>query len=178
MYHSNDIYKMLSNFYNIFMILVHIYSTYLHILRRASVMDVWWRDEILDLTVRLYAAEVGHAFIFMDDNVRSHWPLVIDDNLENEGLCIWSALVVDVFARLLFHWKKFGMPYVALYVNLSQPQLFPQICKILYKRNGDYLTLKWLNTWSRKKHGNTLQTLYADERFSSNLLMFVFILIF
>ncbi|GFX48901.1 transposable element Tcb2 transposase [Trichonephila clavipes] len=62
------------------------YRTGLHIFKRGSVTAVWYRDEVLEPTVRLYAAAVGPTFVLMDDYARPHRADIIDDYLESEGI--------------------------------------------------------------------------------------------
>ena len=45
------------------------YSTDLHVYRRGSMTAVQYRDEVLDLTGKLYAAVVGIYFVLMVDNL-------------------------------------------------------------------------------------------------------------
>ncbi|GFU14795.1 transposable element Tcb1 transposase [Trichonephila clavipes] len=47
------------------------YRTDLHIFKRCSMMAVRYRDDVLELIVRFYAAAVGPTFVLMDDNARS-----------------------------------------------------------------------------------------------------------
>ncbi|GFV23883.1 transposable element Tcb1 transposase [Trichonephila clavipes] len=67
--------------------------TDLHIFKRDSVMAVWYRDEVLEPIMRLYAAAVGPTFVLMDDNARPHRADFVDDYLESEGIArmAWTA---------------------------------------------------------------------------------------
>ncbi|GFT01969.1 transposable element Tcb1 transposase [Trichonephila clavipes] len=56
-------------------------DTDLHIFKRGSVTAVRYRDEVLELIVRLYAAAVGPTFVLMDHNARPHRTDIIDDYL-------------------------------------------------------------------------------------------------
>ncbi|GFT83285.1 transposable element Tcb1 transposase [Trichonephila clavipes] len=62
------------------------YRTDLHIFKQGSVMAVRYRDEVLELIVRLYAAAVGPTFVLMDDNARPHRADIVDDYLDSEGI--------------------------------------------------------------------------------------------
>lgn len=53
----------------------------LHIFQNGPVGEVWCHDEILDPSVRPYAATIGHEFI-LDDNARPHHARVVDQYLE------------------------------------------------------------------------------------------------
>ncbi|GFX02144.1 transposable element Tcb1 transposase [Trichonephila clavipes] len=48
-------------------------------------MAVRYRDEVLQLIARLYAA-VGPTFVLMDDNAHPHRADIIDDHLDSEGI--------------------------------------------------------------------------------------------
>ncbi|GFU94551.1 transposable element Tcb2 transposase [Trichonephila clavipes] len=74
------------------------YRTDLHIFKRGSVTAVWYRDEVLEPIVRLYAAAVGPTFVLMDDNARPHRADIVDDYLESEGIaCMaWPAYSLDL----------------------------------------------------------------------------------
>ncbi|GFY36156.1 transposable element Tcb1 transposase [Trichonephila clavipes] len=101
------------------------YRTDLHIVKQG----VRYRDEVLEI-VRLYAAAVGPTFVLMDDNVRLHRADIVDDYLESEGI-----------ARMA--WPAYS-PDLNLHVSPLQPLL---LCwKMLYKKNGDCLVLRWLTT--------------------------------
>jgi len=45
-----------------------------------------YRQEILELYVRLFRYAVGPQFIFMDDNAKPHRAHLVDDYLENEDV--------------------------------------------------------------------------------------------
>ena len=62
------------------------YHSDLHIFKRYSVTALRYRDEVLELIVRLLAAEIGPAFVLMDDNARSHRAAIVVDYLESEGI--------------------------------------------------------------------------------------------
>ena len=47
---------------------------------------VWYRDEVLDSIVKLYASAVGPSFVLMDNNARPHRAVIVDDFLESEGI--------------------------------------------------------------------------------------------
>lgn len=56
-----------------------------------SIPAVWYRDEILDCTVRLYAVPVFLALVLMDDNVNTHSAALAEDYLDSEGLRVSSG---------------------------------------------------------------------------------------
>ncbi|GFV83989.1 transposable element Tcb1 transposase [Trichonephila clavipes] len=70
--------------------------TDLHIFKWGSVMAVWYRDEVLEPIVRLYAGAVGPTFVLMDDNACPHRADIIDDYLEDEGIMAWPAYSPDL----------------------------------------------------------------------------------
>ncbi|KFM56938.1 Major facilitator superfamily domain-containing protein 4, partial [Stegodyphus mimosarum] len=75
------------------------YRTDLHIFKRGSSLTaVRYRDEVLEIVVRLYAAAVGPAFVLMDDNARLHKADIVDDYLESEGIArmAWPAYSPDL----------------------------------------------------------------------------------
>ena len=47
---------------------------------------VRYRDEVLDPSVKLYAATVSSSFVLMDDNVRLYRDVIVYDCLESEGI--------------------------------------------------------------------------------------------
>ncbi|GFS93083.1 transposable element Tcb1 transposase [Trichonephila clavipes] len=61
-------------------------------------MAVWYRDEVLEPIVRLYAAAVGPTFVLMDDNACPHTAIIVDDYLESEGIArmAWPAYSSDL----------------------------------------------------------------------------------
>ncbi|GFX41189.1 DDE_3 domain-containing protein [Trichonephila clavipes] len=62
------------------------YHPDLRIYGRASMAAVRYRDEVLDLIVKLYVAAVDPSFVLVDDNVRFHKAAIIEDFLENERI--------------------------------------------------------------------------------------------
>ncbi|GFX06924.1 transposable element Tcb1 transposase [Trichonephila clavipes] len=74
------------------------YRTDMHIFKRGSVTALRYRDEVLEPTVRLYAAAVGPTFVLMDDNARPHRADIVDDYLESEGIgpMAWPAYSPDL----------------------------------------------------------------------------------
>ncbi|GFV23654.1 transposable element Tcb1 transposase [Trichonephila clavipes] len=101
------------------------YRTGLRIFKWGSVTAIRYRDEVLKPIVRLYAAAVGPTFVLMDDNARPHRADIVNDYLESEGIArmAWTAYSPDLpLQPLLLSWK------------------------LLYKKNGDCLILRWLTT--------------------------------
>ncbi|GFY35921.1 histone-lysine N-methyltransferase SETMAR [Trichonephila clavipes] len=63
------------------------YCTDLHIFKRGPVTAVWYRDEVLEPIVRLYAAAVDPTFVLMDDNARRRLRAdIVDDYLVSEEI--------------------------------------------------------------------------------------------
>ncbi|GFX47109.1 transposable element Tcb2 transposase [Trichonephila clavipes] len=60
--------------------------TDLHVFHGGTVTGLRYRDETLDLYVRLYAAAIGNDFILMDDNARPHRAWIVEEYLEDHGL--------------------------------------------------------------------------------------------
>ncbi|GFW85188.1 transposable element Tc3 transposase [Trichonephila clavipes] len=60
--------------------------TDLHVFHGGTVTGLRYRDEILDLYVRPYAAAIGNDFILMDDNARPHRAGIVEEYLEDHGL--------------------------------------------------------------------------------------------
>ncbi|GFT42338.1 transposable element Tcb1 transposase [Trichonephila clavipes] len=90
--------------------------TDLHIFKRGSVTAIRYRDEVLESIVRLCAAAVGPTFVLMDNNARPHRADIVDDYLERRDC---AYLHVSHLQPLLLNWK------------------------LLYKKNGDCLILRW-----------------------------------
>ncbi|KFM70504.1 hypothetical protein X975_15434, partial [Stegodyphus mimosarum] len=59
------------------------YRTDLHIFKRGSLMSVRYRDEVLELIVRLYTAAVGPTFVLMDGNAHPSRADIVNDYLES-----------------------------------------------------------------------------------------------
>ncbi|GFV62747.1 histone-lysine N-methyltransferase SETMAR [Trichonephila clavipes] len=74
------------------------YRTDLDIFKRVSVTAVWYRDEVLEPIVILYAAVVGLTFVLIDDNAHPHRAAIIDGYLESEGIArmAWPAYLPDL----------------------------------------------------------------------------------
>ena len=60
--------------------------TDLCVLHRGTLTAQRYRDDILDVHVRPYAAAIGDPFILMDDNARPHTAHAIQEYLEREGI--------------------------------------------------------------------------------------------
>ncbi|GFW43008.1 transposable element Tcb1 transposase [Trichonephila clavipes] len=120
------------------------YRTDLHIFKRDSVTAVRYRDEVLEPIVRLHVAVVGPTFVLMDDHARPHRAYIVDDYLESEGIArmAWPAYSPDFnpFENL---WDALGR---AVYLHVSHLQPLLLSWKLLYKKNGDCLILRWLTT--------------------------------
>ncbi|GFV83228.1 transposable element Tcb1 transposase [Trichonephila clavipes] len=119
------------------------YRTDLHIFKRGSVTAVRSRDEVVEPIVRLYAAAVGPTFVLMDNNARPHRADIVDDYLESEGIArmAWPAYSPDPIPL-----KIFGMLSAVLYIHVFHLQPLLLSWKLLYKKNGDCLILRWLTT--------------------------------
>ncbi|GFU77387.1 transposable element Tcb1 transposase [Trichonephila clavipes] len=96
--------------------------TDLHIFKRGSVMAIRYRDEVLESIVRLCAAAVGPTFVLMDNNARPHRTDIVDDYLKRRDCARMAYLHVSHLQPLLLNWK------------------------LLYKKNGDCLILRWFTT--------------------------------
>ncbi|GBM88938.1 Transposable element Tcb2 transposase [Araneus ventricosus] len=72
--------------------------TPLHVCERVTVTGVRYRDEILELYLRLFRGAVGPEFILMDDNARPHRALLVDEFLESEDIrrMDWPARSPDL----------------------------------------------------------------------------------
>ncbi|GFX81076.1 uncharacterized protein TNCV_1910691 [Trichonephila clavipes] len=116
------------------------YRTDLHVCKRGSVTAVRYRDEVLEPIVRLYAAAVYPTFVLLDDNAEltlsmTTWGV--------KGLCVWRSQHIRPTLILL---KIFGMLSAVLYLYVSHLQPLLLSWKLLYKKNGDCLILRWLTT--------------------------------
>ncbi|GFT60608.1 DDE_3 domain-containing protein [Trichonephila clavipes] len=58
----------------------------LHVFERGSVTGVRYGDEVLESYVSLFRGACGPEFILMDNNVRPHRALMIDEFLESEDI--------------------------------------------------------------------------------------------
>ena len=58
----------------------------MHIVMRGMITGVRYRDDILDVYVRLYAGAIGPRFILMDDSARPHRARVVEDCLQQETI--------------------------------------------------------------------------------------------
>ncbi|GFW98755.1 transposable element Tcb2 transposase [Trichonephila clavipes] len=72
--------------------------TDLHFFDTGSVTAQRYRDEVLELYVRLFRGAVGPDFIFMDDNAPCHRAVLIDDFHETENIqrMSWPANSPDL----------------------------------------------------------------------------------
>ncbi|GFV55215.1 transposable element Tcb2 transposase [Trichonephila clavipes] len=72
--------------------------TDLHVFHGGTVTGLRYRDEILDLYVRPYAAAIGNDFILMNDNARPHRARIVEEYLEDHGLerMEWPARSPDL----------------------------------------------------------------------------------
>ncbi|GFU65157.1 transposable element Tcb1 transposase [Trichonephila clavipes] len=113
------------------------YRTNLHIFKRGSAIAVRYRDEVLEPIVRLYAEAVGPTFVLMDDNARPHGADIVD-------VACWPA--GHAIRPTLIPLKLFGMLSAVLYLHVSHLQPLLLSWKLLYKKNDDCLSLRWLNT--------------------------------
>ncbi|GFW03906.1 transposable element Tcb1 transposase [Trichonephila clavipes] len=95
--------------------------TDLHIFKQGSVTAIRYRDEVLESIVRLCAAAVGPTFALMDNNTRPHRADIVDDYLKRRD-CAYGVSYVSHHQPLLLNWK------------------------LLYKKNGDCLILRWFIT--------------------------------
>ena len=55
-------------------------------IRNGALTALRYRDEILHLVVRLFAAAIGPNFILMDDNARPHRAHVVQEYLQRETI--------------------------------------------------------------------------------------------
>ncbi|GFV45782.1 transposable element Tcb2 transposase [Trichonephila clavipes] len=60
--------------------------TPLHVFERDSVTAVKNRDEVLEPYVPLFRGACGPEFFLMDDNVRPHRALLVEEFLESEAI--------------------------------------------------------------------------------------------
>ncbi|GFW40925.1 hypothetical protein TNCV_4369731 [Trichonephila clavipes] len=51
-----------------------------------STNAVWYRDEVLNPTVKLHAPSVGISLVSVDDNARPPRAIIVDDFLESEKI--------------------------------------------------------------------------------------------
>ncbi|GFT72490.1 DDE_3 domain-containing protein [Trichonephila clavipes] len=57
-----------------------------HVFERGSVTGVRYRDEVLKPYVRIFKGACGPQFILMDNNVRLHRALMVDEFLVSEDI--------------------------------------------------------------------------------------------
>ncbi|GFU18190.1 glutathione S-transferase 1, isoform C [Trichonephila clavipes] len=60
--------------------------TTLHVFKTGCVTGVRYREEVLEPYVRLFRGACSSEFILMDDNVRPHRALLVDEFLESEDI--------------------------------------------------------------------------------------------
>ncbi|GFU55445.1 transposable element Tcb2 transposase [Trichonephila clavipes] len=72
--------------------------TPLHAFERGSVTDVRYKDEVLEAYVCLFRCACGPEFILMNDNMRPHTDLLVDEFLVNEDIrrMDWPAKSPDL----------------------------------------------------------------------------------
>ncbi|GFS57008.1 DDE_3 domain-containing protein [Trichonephila clavipes] len=72
--------------------------TPLHVFERASVTFMRYGDEVLEPYVRFFKGACGPEFILMDDNVRPHRALLVDEFLKIEDIrrMDWPARSPDL----------------------------------------------------------------------------------
>ena len=95
------------------------YRTDLHIFKRCWVTTVRYRNDVLELTVRFYAAGVRYTFVLMDGNSRRHRATIVDVNLENERIVCMGGQYISLN---LIPLKIFEMLLVVLYLHVSHFQ--------------------------------------------------------
>ncbi|GFX39876.1 uncharacterized protein TNCV_2646391 [Trichonephila clavipes] len=116
------------------------YRTDLHIFKWGSVTAVRYRDEVLEPIVRLYAAAVGPTFVLMDDNAELTSSMT---TWRVKGLREWRCQHIR---PTIIPLKIFGIILAVLYLHVSHLQPLLLSWKLLYKKNGNYLILRWLTT--------------------------------
>ena len=80
-------------------------------------MAAWYRNEILEPIVRLYATAIGPIFVLMDDNACPHRAAIVDDYLESEEIAHGQHI-----RPTLILLKIFRMLPAVLYLHVSQLQ--------------------------------------------------------
>ncbi|GFU76234.1 uncharacterized protein TNCV_527141 [Trichonephila clavipes] len=60
--------------------------TDLHVFQEGILTSVRYRDEILDPYIHPYTVAIGKDFILMDDNVRPHRSVIVEEYLGGLGL--------------------------------------------------------------------------------------------
>ncbi|GFV48889.1 transposable element Tcb1 transposase [Trichonephila clavipes] len=119
------------------------YRTDQHIFKRGSVTALRYRDEVLEPTVRLYAAAVGPNFVLMDDNAHPLRADIVNVYLESEGI---ADIACQHICPNLITLEIFGMFSAVLYLHVFHLQPLLLSWKLLYKKNGDCLILRRLTT--------------------------------
>ena len=79
-------------------------------------MAVWYRDEIIEPIVRLYAAAVGPRFALMGHNAHPHRTAIVYEYLERNGIdhMAWSAYSADP-NPIENNWDAFGCAVSSLF---------------------------------------------------------------
>ncbi|GFX55255.1 transposable element Tcb2 transposase [Trichonephila clavipes] len=89
--------------------------TGLHVFHGGTLIDVRYRDEILDPCVHQYASTIGIDFSLMDDNARPYRNVIVEEYLEGLGLerIEWPAQSPDL-NQIENHFDYLGIQVAAL----------------------------------------------------------------
>ncbi|GFU52838.1 uncharacterized protein TNCV_2254561 [Trichonephila clavipes] len=116
------------------------YCTDLHIFKWGSVTAVRYRDEVLEPIMRLYAEAIDPTWTI------THVPIELTSSMTTlrvKGLRVWRGQHI---CPTLIPLKIFEMRSAVLYLHVSHLQLLLLSWKLIYKKNGDCLILRWLTT--------------------------------